>query len=75
MPEKQKNAKKARAHKESKGSARGSKPIALTDLQKVLLVNGGMAHQYLRTNKERFRFSKPPKRRGGKALKQMVGEL
>jgi hypothetical protein len=36
---------KMRGHKESNGSARGSRPIRLTELQKVLLVTGGLGHR------------------------------
>ena len=49
MPDKQKSAQKSRASKKSSGSARGSKPIHLTPLQKILLVNGGVGHKVLRS--------------------------
>lgn len=52
MAEKQGSSKSKREHKESKGTARGSKPIYLTELQKVLLANGGMAH-HLRKGQHR----------------------
>jgi hypothetical protein len=52
MAEKQKNAQKARKTKMSAGTARGSKPIPLTPLEKVLLVNGGLGH-HLRKGKHR----------------------
>lgn len=35
---------KSREHKESKGSARGARKVRLTPIQKILLVNGGIAH-------------------------------
>jgi hypothetical protein len=54
MPDKQKSAQKSRSSKTSSGTARGSKPIRLTDLQKILLVNGGSAHRYLRQGKLRM---------------------
>ena len=44
MPDKQKSAQKSRKAKQSKGSARGAKPVRLTDIQKVLL-GGGMLRQ------------------------------
>lgn len=37
MPDKQKNAKATRSHKESKGTGVGARKTRLTDLQKVLL--------------------------------------
>ena len=33
--------KKKRESKTSNGTARGAKPVRLTELQKILLVNGG----------------------------------
>jgi hypothetical protein len=53
MPDKQKNAKKSRTSKTSAHSGVGSKPIRLTELQKILICNGGMAHSYLRGNAKR----------------------
>ena len=52
MPEKQKNAKKARDHKESKHQHGGGGKVRLNELQKILLVNGGMGH-HLRRGKKR----------------------
>lgn len=43
MASKVKKTKKQRAHKVSKGSAIGSKPVRLTSVQKVLM-GGGIAH-------------------------------
>lgn len=53
MGEKQKMSKKQRAHKESQHTGRGAKPVRLDELQKILLVNGGMAH-HLRPGKKRL---------------------
>lgn len=59
-----------RAHKESKGSGRGSRRTQLSMIDKILISNGGMAHQYLRGTGDRFRFSTAPKRRGGKSRRE-----
>lgn len=47
MAVKEKTPKK-REHKESKASGRGSKKTHLTELQKILISKGGMAHSRLR---------------------------
>lgn len=52
MAQKQGSMKSSRAHKESKGTGKGSRPTRLTPLQKVLLVNGGAAH-HLRKGQHR----------------------
>lgn len=49
MATKEKQTKKSRDHKESKGSARGARKTRLTELQKILMVSGGMAHGRLRS--------------------------
>jgi hypothetical protein len=46
-----------------------TKKTPLSDLQKIQISNGGMAHKYLRTGKSRFRFA-PPKRKGGNVRAQ-----
>lgn len=66
MTEKQKSAQKSRGHKESKGTARGARPVRLTDLQKILLVNGGMGHSRLRSNKSALRPAETKARRVNK---------
>lgn len=50
-----------RQHKESKGGGRGSKKAHLSDLDKILISNGGMAHSMLRGRGSRF--APPIKRR------------
>ena len=67
MPEKQKNAKKARAHKESKGKNGGGGKVKLSPLQKILLVNGGAAHS---TRKKNIGKLTAPKQRKTRADKQ-----
>lgn len=52
MGEKQKLSKKVRAHKESQHKHGGGGKVRLSELEKVLLVNGGMGH-YLRKGKTR----------------------
>jgi len=51
MAQKQGSSKKRRATKTSQHSAKGSKKIPLTELQKILMVNGGMGHSRLRQGK------------------------
>lgn len=53
MANQQKSAQKS---KTSEGSARGSKPITLTPLQKILMVNGGVGHKILRSNAKQSGF-------------------
>jgi hypothetical protein len=50
-----------RAHKQSMGTARGARGVRLTDVQKVLISNGGVAHSVLRGRGRKF--APAPKRR------------
>ncbi len=67
MPEKQKNAKSARKHKESQHKNNGGGKVTLSPIEKILICNGGMAHKYLRSGQSRISNFTSPKRRGGKA--------
>lgn len=45
MPDKQKSSQKSRNAKTSKGEHGGGGRVRLTDLEKVLLVSGGIGHR------------------------------
>lgn len=51
MAEKMKKTKKARKPKRSKGEHGGGGKVHMTELQKVLIVNGGVGHSRLRKGK------------------------
>jgi hypothetical protein len=53
MPDKMKIPNQ-RKHKESQGRAKGAKKTHLTELEKILISNGGMAHSLLRGRGTRF---------------------
>lgn len=63
MAQKQGSSQKKRTTKQSAGTARGSKPVHLSELQKVLLVNGGIGHR-LRKSGPTSNFSKRAVRSG-----------
>lgn len=65
MATKEKKTKNTRTHKESAGKNSGGGEVRLTELQKVLLVNGGMAHR-LRGNKSLLSAPKTRKTRADK---------
>lgn len=55
MPDKQKSAQKSRKSKTSQHTGVGAKKFpngGMTEMQKVLLVSGGMAHGRLRLGKK-----------------------
>lgn len=62
MPEKQKSAQKSRKSKTSSGERRGSRPVHLTELQKILICDGGYGHSVLRSKSRLSGYSGP----GGK---------
>lgn len=64
MATKEKLAKARRAHKESKGKNGGGGKVRLTELEKILLVNGGVAHFTRKNTNMRLG---APKRKGGKS--------
>lgn len=72
MPEKQKSAKKPRAHKVSGGvhGSGGKLKPPLTEIQKILICNGGMGHHLLRKGKVRFTTPKVRATRAQKKGKQ-----
>lgn len=65
MATKEKKTQRARAHKISKGQHGSGGKVKLTELQKVLIGNGGMAHR-LRTNRSLLSAPKTRKTRADK---------
>lgn len=59
MATENKPRQKSRAHKESGGGGRGARRTRLTDLEKILIANGGMGHRVLRDPRRTTGFSMP----------------